>query len=129
MKIKVGLFFCLLGTIHVNANALGLGEIHVTSGLNEPFAATIDLNGATGATEEELLIRLASEEDFKQMGVSRETVLLQLKFEAKMKGTNPVISVTSDRPIREPFLDFVLDLQSPKAQMLKEYTVFLNPVK
>jgi pilus assembly protein FimV len=129
MQVTKILAFCLLGVVHLDIFALGLGEIHVKSALNEPLAATIDLSGASGVTEEELLVQLGSDADFKQMGISRESVLLQLKFEPKLKGDNPVISVTSDRPIREPVLNFILNLQSPKAQMMKEYTIFLNPAK
>ena len=31
--------------------------------------------------------------------------------------------------INEPALDFILSVQSPQAQMMKAYTVFLNPAK
>jgi len=129
MKVTKILAFCLLGIVNFNVYALGLGEIHVKSALNEPLFATIDLSGASGTTEEELLVQLGSDADFKQMGVSRESVLLQLKFEPKLKGDSPVIAVTSNQPIREPVLNFILNLQSPKAQMMKEYTIFLNPAK
>ena len=130
MKLMKALFFCfLLGLVNVSVYALGLGEIHVKSALNEPLVATIDLSGASGVTEDELLAQLGSEADFKQMGVSREAVLLLLKFQPRLKGDSPVIAVTSDQPIREPVLNFILNLHSPRVQMMKEYTVFLNPAK
>ena len=111
-----------------NVNALGLGEIKVASALNEPFKATIELTGAdSNLNESELLVGLANEATFQRMGIAREAVVLQLKFKPQLKAAPPAILVTSDKPIREPSLDFVLELQSPKGQMMKEYTVLLNP--
>lgn len=112
-----------------NSHALGLGDIKVVSHLNEPFLATIELTGTESISESDLLVQLASDADFKRAGVSRDTILLQLQFEPKLKQSPRVIQVTSQRPIREPSLDFLVDVQSPKGQFMKEYTVLLDPAK
>jgi pilus assembly protein FimV len=129
MKSRWYLSFCLLGMVNASAYALGLGEIKVQSALNDPLNATIELTGTIDATEEQLLANLGSKEDFDRLGISRDGVLLQIKFAPQLKEKPPVIHVTSDIPVREPVLNFVLDVQSPKAQVMREYTVFLNPAK
>jgi pilus assembly protein FimV len=129
MKSRWYLSFCLLGAVHASAYALGLGEMKVQSALNDPLNATIELTGTVDATEEQLRVNLGSKEDFDQLGISRDGVLLQLRFTPQLKEKPPVIRVTSEAPIREPVLNFVLDVQSPKAQLMREYTVFLNPAK
>lgn len=129
MKIKIFTALCLLFVVNLNANAFGLGKITVVSSLNDPFEASIELTGAIDFDETQIVVRLGNDAEFKQMGVIRESVLLQLVFQPSLKANPPVIIVRSQKPIREPVLNFVLNVQSPKAQMMKEYTVFLNPSK
>jgi len=115
------LFFCHL------ASALGLGEINPQSELNEPLVATIEVFGTEGLDENELQVRIGSQEDFDRLGVSRDFILTTLRFDVDLAAQPAVIRVSTERPVQEPFLNFVLDIQSPKTQMLKEFTILLNP--
>lgn len=109
------------------ASALGLGEINVQSALNEPLSATIEIIGAQGLDQNELRVHLASQEDFDRLGVGREFVLTTLRFEVDLASHPAVIRISTERLVQEPFLNFVVELQSPKTRMLKEFTVLLNP--
>lgn len=109
------------------ASALGLGEIKPQSELNEPLKASIEILGAEGLNETELQVQIASQADFDRLGVSRDFILTTLKFEVDLVSQPAVIRVSTDRPVQEPFLNFVLDIQSPKTQMLKEFTILLSP--
>jgi len=129
VKIKLLILVGLLSAVNFNAYALGLGEIKVKSALNEPLDAVIELTGTVDLDENQIQVNLGSPADFERMGISRESVLLQLKFITQLKDNPPTIAIRSEKPIREPFLNFIIDVQSPKAQMMKEYTVFLNPSK
>jgi pilus assembly protein FimV len=115
--------------VNTNVYAFGLGKIEVKSSLNEPFEASIELTGAMDFDQSQIIARLASDADFERMGVSREGVLSQLTFEPDLKLKPPAIIIRSNKPIREPVLNFILNVQSPKGQMMKEYSVFLNPAK
>lgn len=129
MIIKALSAFCLLMAFNINAQAFGLGKLELKSSLNDPFEASIEITGAVDFNEEQIIVRLGSEADFERMGISRESILLQLSFEPELKSNPPVIIIRSRQPIDEPVLNFVLNVQTPKAQMMKEYTVFLNPAK
>jgi pilus assembly protein FimV len=118
---------CLLVLFSVNSYGIGLGNIEVASSLNQPLDATIELTGAIDLTANELVIRLASAEVFERMGIPRGYKLTRLKFSPDLTAFPPFISVSSQSPIREPLLVFVLEVQWLKGQMLKEYKVFLNP--
>lgn len=109
------------------ASALGLGEIDPQSQLNEPLSATIEIIGVEGLDENDLQVRIASQEDFDRLGVSRDFILTTLHFSVDLSVQPALIRVSTDRPVQEPFLNFVLDIQSPKAQMLKEFTILLSP--
>ncbi|MEM7540189.1 MAG: FimV/HubP family polar landmark protein [Pseudomonadota bacterium] len=107
--------------------ALGLGKLDTKSALNEPYEASIPVNG----TEDELLgltIALGSPEQFDRAGIARTAVLLGLTFElVDEEGSEPFIKLSSREPIREPFLNFLLDVNWPTGRLLREYTVLLDP--
>ena len=106
------------------AFALGLGEIKLNSALNEPFSAEIQLITDRPAELEGAMVRLAPQDAFRQAGLEWPAVLGDLKFTVTKEG---VVKVTSSQPVREPFLDFIVQLQWPAGRLLREYTVLLDP--
>ena len=113
---------------HMLANALGLSDIEVTSALNEPFEAEIKLINAPDLSPDELIVRLASSEDFERVGVERFFFLSDLIFRVDFSNPNqPVVRVSTLDPVAEPFVDFVLELTWPSGRLLKNFTVLLDP--
>lgn len=110
------------------AHALGLGEVSVKSALNEPLVAEIELLDARGLSAEDIRSRLASPEDFSRAGVDRQFFLNNLKF-TPVVGSNgkSFVRVTSNQAVREPFLNFLLEVYWPAGRVLKEYTLLLDP--
>lgn len=129
VKISTPVVFGFLIAFNTNVYAFGLGKIDVKSALNEPFEATIELTGTLDFNEEQAVVQLGSANDFERMGMTRENILLQLNFELDLKSKPAVINIRSSKAIDEPALDFILSVQSPQAQMMKSYTVFLNPAQ
>ncbi len=108
-------------------SALGLGEIELNSALNEPLDAEIEILNPGDLSQGELLVGLASPEDFQRAGVAREFLLTALNFNIDFNAPGgPVIRVTSRDPIREPYLDFLVEAQWPSGRLLREYTVLLD---
>jgi pilus assembly protein FimV len=109
------------------ANALGLGQIELTSALNEPLAASIPLRNVGDLSDGQLLVGLASKEDFERAGVDRPFFLSELKFTVNLDGAgNGVIAVSSKKPIKEPYIDFVLEVRWPTGRVIREYTALLD---
>lgn len=110
-----------------NALALGLGMIQVKSGLNEPLVAEIPVNGSLDETAG-LNVALAAAADFERVGLSRARIVVPLEFTVATgaKG-NAVIKVTTKEPVRDPFLDFLIEVNWAKGKLLREYTVLLDP--
>lgn len=107
--------------------ALGLGSISLHSALNQPLEADIQLLEVGDLSADEVRVRLASDADFQRSGVERIFFLNDLRFTPLFKGTHSIIRVTSSKPIREPYLNFVVELTRPNGQLLREYTVLLDP--
>lgn len=106
--------------------ALGLGEIDVHSALNQPLGADIKVSGTGDLGSDQILVKLASKEDFDRAGVSREYFLSDLQFSVQGSGANTVIRVSTPRPVREPYLDFIVEVKWPSGRLLREYTVLLD---
>lgn len=110
------------------ASALGLGEIKLHSALNEPLNAEIQLFTDRPAELDGAVVRLAPQDAFRQAGIDWPAVLGDLTFTVTPSGNGTaVVRVTSTQPVREPFLDFIVQLQWPAGRLLREYTVLLDP--
>lgn len=117
-----------LGTVTVPAHALGLGDIKAQSSLNQQFKANIDLLSVATGELDAVRIKLADQSEFDKAGVERPFFLTLLKFRAeRLKNGKAVIHVSSDFPIREPFLDFLVEANWPRGRLIREYTVLLDP--
>ncbi|MFJ2710045.1 FimV/HubP family polar landmark protein [Pseudomonas sp. NPDC087346] len=107
--------------------ALGLGDITIHSALNQPLKADIALVDVGGLSESELSVSLATPDEFGRAGVERVFFLNDLKFTPILRGSSQLIRVTSSKPVNEPFLNFLVQLNQPNGRLLREYTVLIDP--
>jgi pilus assembly protein FimV len=116
-----------LSLASVAAEAAGLGKLTIFSGLGQPLRAEVEIS----ATPEELAgmtARLASPDVFKQAGVDFSQALSSLRFDIeKRAGGKSVVKLTSTRPVNDPFLDFLVELNWPAGRLVREYTFLLDP--
>ncbi|GIX29564.1 MAG: hypothetical protein KatS3mg124_0036 [Porticoccaceae bacterium] len=119
---------CIAGLLASGyVSALGLGDIRLHSALNEPLDAEIPLTDVEGLAGKDILVGLASHEEFADAGVDRALVLSDLVFRVEMDAPGgPVVRVLSRRPIQEPYLDFLVDLRWPSGRLVREYTLLLD---
>ena len=110
------------------AFGLGLGTVKTRSALNEPFDARIEIVGATLQDFDALTVKLADTGQFNRAGVARDAVLLNLRFEVvSAEAGADYVRITTKDPVREPFLNFLLELDWANGRMVREYTVLLDP--
>ena len=128
-KRKLAAAVFSLGCLHASTlMALGLGELELESFLNEPLKANVDLLNLDGLHEEQIRIRLATSEDFARLGVERLYFLTTIRFDVVTGGAGgPRILITSEEPVLEPYLDFILEARWPTGRLLREYTVLVDP--
>ena len=110
------------------AHALGLGQVSLQSALNQPLVAEIELLEVRDLENAEVVPRIASAEEFNKAGVDRQFFLTDLKFTPVIKpGGKSVIRVTSSKPVREPYLNFLVEVIWPNGRLLREYTLLVDP--
>ncbi len=112
----------------MGAFALGLGDIDLHSALNQPINADIELLSVRPDDADSIKVILGSVEDFAHAGLERPYLLNQVRFLVVAKGKGHYrIHVSSEQAIREPFLDFLIQVTWRGGQLLREYTVLLDP--
>src|SRR5690606_23105067 len=101
---------------------------NVKSSLNQPLEAEIELVSVRDLGQAEILPALAKPSDFEKAGVERVQFLSDLKFNVVFKDSNKaVIRLTSNRPVREPFLNFLVEVVWPNGRLLREYALLIDP--
>src|ERR1700735_2292315 len=107
---------------------LGLGKIHLTSALNEPMNAEIDLIAAGPEELAALRASLAPKDAFTRYGIDRPPFLSTLTFKVgKSKDGRDVLLVRSTDSIPEPFVTFLVEVNWARGRLMREYTVLLAP--
>ena len=126
---KLAIALSLLGVCFAGfVQALGLGEATVKSALNQPLNAEIELVNTAGLSIDEILPGLATREEFQKANVDRVYFLSDLRFEVKTNAQGKtVIVLTSKKPVREPFLNFLVELIWPSGRLLREYALLIDP--
>jgi pilus assembly protein FimV len=118
----------ILALIGADAFALGLGGLRTESALNQPFVGEIDLFDVKSDELDTIKATLAGADAFAKSGIERYHFLTGLVFTPEVSARGgPVIRVTSREPIREPFMDFLVEVVWPAGQMIKEFMVLLDP--
>lgn len=109
--------------------ALGLGDIRLSSALNEPLRAEIELLAATPEELDNLTVQLAAPETFQRYDLDRPMFLAGLRFDIEKSGRadSNVIRVMSTEPITEPFITFLVEATWSRGRLLREYTLLLDP--
>ncbi len=120
---------CIAGALFLPGKCfpLGLGDIEVNSALNQKLDADIKLLSAKPEDTSKLIVKLASQKEFSRAGINRSFMLNNLHFKPVVINNVAYIKVSSNNPIREPFLSFLLEVDWPEGHLLREYTVLLDP--
>ena len=109
------------------AISIGLGPIHVNSSIGQPMSATIPVDGLTAASAKGATVQLASAAAYRARGIELLPSHQKLRFSLVPSGKGYVIRVTSSAAIREPFVNFLITINSNGSTVTREYAAFFNP--
>lgn len=126
-RLKASVLALALAVLPFGAHAAGLGKLTVVSALGQPLRAEIEL---TASREEysSLSARLASAEAFRNAGIEYSPVLAGIRFALDRRADGqPYLHVTSERPLNEPFIDMLVEVNWTSGRLVREYTFLLDP--
>ncbi|HEU4623122.1 MAG TPA: FimV/HubP family polar landmark protein [Steroidobacteraceae bacterium] len=110
------------------AFALGLGDVRLLSALNAPLDAEIEILGATPEELATLKAQIASSELFQRYGLDRPAVLNGVTMTTtKNAAGKEVIRLRTNDPITEPFLTMLVEVNSARNHLVREYDLLLDP--
>ncbi len=129
MLRKFGIGFVALAAMTPGlAAALGVGEYELNSYLNQPLEMDVVLHETGRLSTEEIVVNLAPQAEFDSAGVERGYFLNDLTFEVTFTGEGDgVLHIRSRQPVREPYLNFLVEILWPTGRLVREYTVLLDP--
>jgi pilus assembly protein FimV len=108
--------------------ALGLGEIHLNSALDQPFDADIDLISPTPDEVAALKVAIASNDQFSRYGLDKPQFLSGFTFTVNQtRDGRATVHVSSNQSVTEPFVTLLVEASWPRGRLLREYTVLLDP--
>ncbi|HMN94567.1 MAG TPA: FimV/HubP family polar landmark protein [Hydrogenophaga sp.] len=111
-----------------DAHALALGRIAVQSALGEPLRAQIDIPDINAAEAESLRVTLASQQTYRAAGVDLNPALLNLQFALRRRPDGTAfLQLTSSRPVTEPFVDLIIEVNWASGRLVRDYTLLFDP--
>jgi len=126
-KFPVVIAMVMLSAMPLGVSAAGLGKLTVLSVLGQTLRAEVDITASVDELSS-LAARVASPEAFRQGGIEYSSALttVRLAIEKRSDG-RPFLSMVSDRPFNEPFLDLLIELDWKSGRLVREYTFLLDP--
>lgn len=107
---------------------LGVGEIKLHSALNQNLNAEIELLISGGENPSDIKVKLAPPDKFDEAGLPWSYFLSKIKFKlVTLSNGRAIVKLTSNEALREPFLDFLLEVTWPKGNLYREFTVLVDP--
>ncbi|MFA7554206.1 MAG: hypothetical protein WCY88_08145 [Spongiibacteraceae bacterium] len=120
------LFSLLLGT---NAYGLEVGAISLNSALGQPLSAHLIIKNDQVLTEQELIVKLAPLSLHKEMGVDSSALYQNLKFDRlDLEGGDIQINISTHQFMKEPYLNFILQILWPEGEVFREFNLLFDPV-
>lgn len=111
------------------AGAAGLGRINVLSALGQPLRAEIEIS-ASGDELESMSAKIASLEAYQRANIEYSSVFSAVRMSVeKRAGKGAVLRILSSKPINEPFVDMLVELNWAGGRLLREYTFLLDPTQ
>ncbi|MCE8002429.1 FimV/HubP family polar landmark protein [Billgrantia ethanolica] len=128
MRRKLSLAVLLsLSAVSPPALALGVGEVDVRSTLNAPLRAVIPLTDTAGLDPERLRVSVAGPREFESAGLSRTPLAASVRADVEVRQGHWVVTLASERAVREPWMDLLLRFDWPSGTQLREVTLLLDP--
>ena len=111
----------------VSSYALGIGDITLHSKLNQNLNAGILLVVSNDENTADIKVNLASQTKFDEAGLPWIPFLSKINFSTKTLADGSLyITLSSKEAVKEPFLHFMLEVNSPKSTLYREFTLLME---
>ena len=109
------------------SQAATLGQAQVQSYLSEPLEVRVPLMRSSNEPLDEITVQLAPPAFYRDAGVPLANLTGNLTFAIESEGGQDYVRIGSKRPIRDPIISILLQVQSPQGRMIRSYNLLLDP--
>ncbi len=127
-SLKATLIAAAIAGLPLGSHAAGLGALNVYSALGQPLRGEIELQ-ATAEELKSLAARVAPPAAFQAANIGYSPVMTNLRLGVETRGNRSFVTVSSDRPINEPFVELLVEVTWSSGRMVRGYTFLLDPVE
>ncbi len=103
-----------------------MGKVTVHSALGQLLDADIDVTILSVQETESLSARLASPEMFAEAGLEYSVLTRSLRLSIGKKGDRPVIYLSSEKAITEPYLMVMVEVSAGGNCSVRQYALLLD---
>jgi pilus assembly protein FimV len=128
LGVLAGAVALLASLPYHSAMALGLGRITVQSALGEALKAEVEVPEINADEAASLRVGVASPAAFKAAGLeySQAVTGVQVSLQKRADGRS-YLSLTSARPVTEPFVDLIIEASWSSGRLVRDYTMLFDP--
>lgn len=124
--LKASLLALTIAALPMSVQAAGLGRITVLSALGQPLRAEVEL--VANQTERQgLQVRVPGPDAFKQASVPYTNIMGDIHVSVSQRGGKPILKLSSVRPINEPFVQMLVELDWATGRLVRDFTFLLDP--
>jgi pilus assembly protein FimV len=129
-KLRIKALCALVFSLWViPASALDLGRLQIFSAIGEPLRAEVDIAQATAEQLSTLQTQLASPNSFNQAGMEYNPALVGMTATLQTRSNGArFIALNGQLPVRENFIDLILETKWATGRLVKNYALLLNSV-
>jgi len=109
------------------AISAGLGALQVISALGQPLRVEIDIISLRSSEIDNVKVRLAPHEAYRQAGLQRSPALTGAKLAIELRDGKPIVAVTTRDSVKEPILQLLVELEWGSGRLIREYAILLDP--
>ncbi|WP_295526697.1 FimV/HubP family polar landmark protein [uncultured Pseudacidovorax sp.] len=116
------------GLWSAQAQALTLGSLNVLSALGEPLRAEVQITDVTQTEATNLQVRLATPQAFQNSGLTFADALEGVRTTLQRRADGRyVVRLDGIRPVNDPFVDILIEANSPTGRLVRDYTALIDP--
>ena len=125
-SLRASVIAATIAAMPFSVQAAGLGRISVLSALGQPLRAEIELN-ATAEELKSMTAAVAAPEAFKAAKLSYVPALVGVRMAVEQRGGKSYVRLSSAKPVNDPFVSLLVELNWQAGRLLREYTFLLDP--
>lgn len=125
-SLRATVIAATIAAMPFSAQAAGLGRISVLSALGQPLRAEIELN-ATADEVKSMTAAVAAPDAFKAAKLSYAPALTSVRMAVEQRGGKSYVRLSSVKPVNDPFVSLLVELNWQSGRLLREYTFLLDP--